>query len=117
MSAIARLCTVATAACGYSNLPVSLRTVEMPLQAPVPVAEQGAQSRCDDRRGGAQGWAKLEGDAVAHNGFRVAVGCNRALMPPSAHAHHCRLLVETAPPLQFCDGQQVIVERQHTEQP
>src|SRR3954470_19246982 len=116
MSAMARLCTAAAAVRGYSISPVSLRTTEMALKSAVPVAEKGAQPRRDDWRRGAQRGAELECDAVTHNGFGIAVGRHRALVPPRAHAHHRGLLVEAAAAIQFCDCQQVIVERQHTEQ-
>src|SRR3954470_508852 len=116
MSAMARLCTAADAVRGYSISPVSLGTTEVALKSPVPVAEKGAQSRRDDWRRGAQWGAELECDAVTHNSFGITVGCHRALVPPRAHAHHRGLLVESAAVIQFCDGQQVIVEWQHTEQ-
>ena len=44
---------------------------EMPLQPSVPVAEQRAQSPCDDRRQQAQRRAECERDAIAHKGFPV----------------------------------------------
>ena len=83
----------------------------------VPVAEQCADTGRDHRRQQAQWPAKLEREAIAHNGFGLAVRIESALMAPESHAEHRRLLVKTATWRQFGDGQVVVIERQHAEQP
>jgi len=54
-----------------SAIATSLALREIPLQPSVPVAEQRADPRCDNRRQQPQRGPQLEGEAIAHKGFGI----------------------------------------------
>ena len=59
-----------------SAIATSLALREIPLQPSVPVAEQRADPRCDNRRQQPQRGPQLEGEAIAHKGFGITA-CSR----------------------------------------
>jgi hypothetical protein len=58
------------------------------------VLEQRTDGRREYRCGESQPGSRLERNAVVHNGFGVAIGCDAAFVLPSAHAEHRRFLAE-----------------------
>jgi hypothetical protein len=71
----------------------------------------------DNRRQQPKRAAKVEGEAVAHNGFGVTIGFDGALVRPAPHGEHRRFFMKSATRPQLGDHQVVVVEREHAEQP